>query len=135
MYADVIVLFSTAQLNYVIAPGLYIISSDMVLKVGKVDGYNNTIIIATEDMKPGLFNVNNAILSHNKAPPLGGKPDNVNRVGKSTNPAKHQASIANKASNDDSNHSKTSKAHEDNKTSFAIGFSLVVVLVVVYSKR
>jgi hypothetical protein len=79
-----------------------------VVELGKIDGYNNKIIIATEDMKPGLLNVNNAILSH-KAPPLGGKPDKVNRVGKGTNPAKHKASIA----NNDSNHSKTSKAHED----------------------
>jgi hypothetical protein len=132
----------------------------MVLKLGTIDGYNNKLIIATEDIKPGLFNVNNAILSH-KASPLSGKPDKVNRVGKSTNPAKHQFSIAHRVSNEpdnvnwvgkgtnpakhevsiahsvsnDSSFNETSMAHENNKRRLAIGFGLVIGLGVVYFKR
>jgi hypothetical protein len=47
------------KLDYIIAPGLYIIGSDMILKVGTIENYNNNILIATENMKPGKNNINN----------------------------------------------------------------------------
>ena len=44
---------TNSRIDYVIAFGLYMISSDMVLKVGTLEGYNNSIIIATEGMALG----------------------------------------------------------------------------------
>ena len=54
------------RLDYVIAPGLYIISFDMILKVGNNDNYNN-ILIATNTMKPGKNDINSLV---HKSPPL-----------------------------------------------------------------
>ena len=47
-----------SRLDYVIAPGLYMIPTDMVLKIGSIVGYNNNILIADENMKFGLNVVN-----------------------------------------------------------------------------
>ena len=47
------------RLNYVIGPGLYIIPSDMILKMGTIENYNNNIVIATVSMKPGANEINN----------------------------------------------------------------------------
>lgn len=55
------------RLDYVIAPGLYIISSDMVLKVGSIVNYNNNILIATGNLKPGKNDINGKVI---KSPPL-----------------------------------------------------------------
>ena len=44
---------TNSRIDYVIAFGLYMISSDMVLKVGTLEGYNNSIIIATKGMLLG----------------------------------------------------------------------------------
>ena len=41
------------RLDYVIGSGLYIIPSDMILKVGTIENYNNNILIANENMNPG----------------------------------------------------------------------------------
>jgi hypothetical protein len=46
------------QLYFVIDSGLYIISSDMILKVDTIENYNNNILVATENMKPGKNNIN-----------------------------------------------------------------------------
>ena len=55
------------RLDYVVATGLYIISSDMILKVGNIDNYNNNILIATKTMKPGKNDINSLVY---KSPPL-----------------------------------------------------------------
>ena len=55
------------QLDYVIAPGLYIIPSDMILKIKTIYNYNNNILIATKNMKPGKNNIN---FTKQKLPPL-----------------------------------------------------------------
>ena len=55
------------RLDYVIAPGLYIISSNMILEIGKIEHYNNNILIAKPNMKPGKNDINDKI---HKSPPL-----------------------------------------------------------------
>jgi hypothetical protein len=55
------------KLDYIIAPGLYIIGSDMILKVGSIENYNNNILIPTDNMKPGKNNIND---KKNKTPAL-----------------------------------------------------------------
>jgi hypothetical protein len=42
---------TNSRIDYVVAVGLYMISSDLVLKVGKLVGYNNNIVVATSEMK------------------------------------------------------------------------------------
>ena len=41
-------------LNYVIKPGLYLIPSDMNLRIGTHDGYNNNLLTANDDMQTGV---------------------------------------------------------------------------------
>jgi hypothetical protein len=44
---------TNSRIDYVVAQGLYMIPSDLVLKVGTVSGYNNNIIVAATNMKLG----------------------------------------------------------------------------------
>lgn len=44
---------TNSRIDYVVAIGMYMIPSDLVLKVGTLVGYNNNIVIATTDMKIG----------------------------------------------------------------------------------
>ncbi|WP_375664446.1 hypothetical protein, partial [Bartonella sp. CL50QHWL] len=61
------------RLDFVIGPGLYIIGSNMVLEIGKIDNYNNNILIAPAGSKPGKNNIND---KKTKSPPNmeGSKP-------------------------------------------------------------
>jgi hypothetical protein len=51
------------RLDFVIASGLYTIGSNMIFKIGTIENYNNNIIIASENMKPGKNNINIKIFS------------------------------------------------------------------------
>ena len=54
--------YAKSSLNFVIAPGIYLMPSDMELRVGVHEGYNNNIQIATTDLSPGLnLNLNSTI--------------------------------------------------------------------------
>jgi hypothetical protein len=44
---------TNSRIDYVVAQGLYMIPSDLVLKVGTLVGYNNNIVIASTNMKLG----------------------------------------------------------------------------------
>ena len=44
---------TNSRIDYAIAYDLYMIPSDLVLKVGTLEGYNNNIVIAAESMKIG----------------------------------------------------------------------------------
>jgi len=44
---------TNSRIDYVVAQGLYLIPSDLVLKVGTVSGYNNNIVVASTNMKLG----------------------------------------------------------------------------------
>ena len=44
---------TNSRIDYVVAQGLYMIPSDLVLKVGTVVGYNNNIVVASANMKLG----------------------------------------------------------------------------------
>jgi hypothetical protein len=49
---------TNSRIVYVIAFGLYMIPSDLVLKAGTLVGYNNYIVIATAQIKIGQNEVN-----------------------------------------------------------------------------
>ena len=60
------------RLDYVIAPGLYIMGSDMVLKIGIIENYNNNIEVASGKMKPGKNDIND--LKNTPHPLMKGAP-------------------------------------------------------------
>ena len=47
-----------ARLDYAVAPGCWLMPSSLVINTGAMVGYNNRLQRATEDMKPGVNNVN-----------------------------------------------------------------------------
>jgi len=51
-YQDAITM-TNSRIDYVVAIGLYMIPSDIVLKVGVLVGYNNNIVITSDSMKIG----------------------------------------------------------------------------------
>jgi hypothetical protein len=65
-YEDVIAR-TRSRLNYAIAPDLYRIPADMVLKVGTVQGYNNNITVATRAM---VFGINGGVNSERPQPKM-----------------------------------------------------------------
>ena len=68
------------RLNYAMGANLYMIPSDLVLKMGIVEGYNNNITIATATMKFGVNDVNSVKITSKKLPPLSGISDKVKRT-------------------------------------------------------
>ena len=53
---------SYSKLDFAIGSGLYMIPSDLVMKMGNLDSYNNNILIATDDMDFGINNIKNSLL-------------------------------------------------------------------------
>ena len=58
---------SRAKLDFALAPGLWLLPSDLEINLTRKVGYNNFLRKATEDMKLGVNNVNSIILSKVKA--------------------------------------------------------------------
>ena len=57
-------------LNFVLAPGLCLIPSDLVLNVGDVMNYNNDLKVATNYMKFGVNDINNVTKPKSKPLPI-----------------------------------------------------------------
>ena len=55
--------YASSKVDYVFGIGLYMAPSDMKLKVGRVVGYNNEIVIASEGQKLGLNKSINVVAS------------------------------------------------------------------------
>ena len=60
---------SHSKLDFAIGSGLYMMPSDLVMKIGSLDDYNNNILIASDNMDFGINNINNKLL------PVLGIPD------------------------------------------------------------
>jgi hypothetical protein len=115
------------RLDYAIGPSLYMIPSDLILKMGKVEGYNNNIKIATTTMKFGVNEVNSDKITSKKLPPLSEISDKVNRINKTPS--------SNKEKQGAPQPQVVSTSHEDNKAMLALGLGTVVGLGVFYFKR
>ena len=63
---------SHSKLDFAIGSGLYMIPSDLVMKIGNLNNCNNNILIATDNMDFGINNINNKLL----LPPIP-KPDDL----------------------------------------------------------
>ena len=59
--------YARSQLNFVVGEGLYLLPSDMNLRIGTYVGYNNNILIATSDSSLGS---NRAINSESQPPSI-----------------------------------------------------------------
>jgi hypothetical protein len=53
---------SHSKLDFAVGSGLYMIPSDLVMKIGSVENYNNNILTATDNMDFGVNNINNKLL-------------------------------------------------------------------------
>ena len=123
-----------SQLDYAIGPNLYLIPSNMILNVGSVARYNNSIQIASDQLK---FGVNDDINQPRppKAVPVV-SPTKINRMPKKrvphlmltpkSAPESHPV-LALKGVPEDS-------SHTENKVYLALGLGAVVGLGVAYFK-
>ena len=53
---------SHSKLDFAIGSGLYMIPFDLVMKICNLINYNNNILIATDNMDFGIYNINNKLL-------------------------------------------------------------------------
>ena len=53
---------SHSKLDFAIGSGLYMIPSDLVMKIGNLDNYNNNILIATDNKDFGINDINDKLL-------------------------------------------------------------------------
>ena len=65
LYQDVLQ-YARSEVNFSFGTGLYMAPGDMLLRVGDVAGYNNLIVIATDEQSLGL---NSGLNRHDAAPP------------------------------------------------------------------
>ena len=68
-----------SKLVYAIGPNLYLLPSDMILKMGSIENFNNNIKVATNDMSFGVNDINQEKHLSGKLIMEGGKPI-INRV-------------------------------------------------------
>jgi len=63
---------SHSKLDFAIGSGLYMIPSDLVMKIGSIENYNNYILVATDNMSFGVNNINNKqlIQTYDDAPAI-----------------------------------------------------------------
>jgi len=61
---------SHSKLDFAIGSGLYMMPSDLVMKIGSLENYNNNIRIATDEMDFGVNNINSEQLSLMSKPDL-----------------------------------------------------------------
>jgi hypothetical protein len=59
--------YARSKLDYVVGGSLYMVPSDMNLRVGTIVGYNNKIVVATDDMGLGT----NDRVNNDKLSPMG----------------------------------------------------------------
>jgi hypothetical protein len=130
-----------SRLNYAIAPDLYMIPADMVLKVGIVQGYNNNITVATREMVFGINDEVNSMRQQPKmVPVLVGKPPTIKRAVDSPAPpvAKHHMMSAPPVAK---HHmmpappTKPVQSHSDNKIYLVLSLGALVGLSVTYFKN
>ncbi len=121
------------RLNYAMAPNLYMIPSDLVLKMGIKQGYNNNITVATADMKFGMNEVNGNKIITNKSPALSASPSKVNRLSLST-PAPPKMPLPMPQPTPPKVPLPTA-AHENNKVYLTVGLVVVFGVAVIYFKQ
>jgi len=126
-YQDVLE-YARGKLDFMLGKQLYMCPSDMYLVVGRIQGYNNEIQVATTDMLPGT----NQSLNTEKLPSTG-RPSIVTRShGMGMNTDTEYQSIDLTPEGQPQTSSSTMEAnHEDNKTfltAAAIGVGIVYCL-------
>jgi hypothetical protein len=124
-----IIATTRSRLNYVIAPDLYMMPADIVLKMGTVRGYKNNITVATRAMVFGInYGVNSERPQPKMAPALAGKPSTIKRAVDSSVPpvTKYHMTPAPPPP------TKPFQSHSDNKIYIVITLGSLVGLSVTY---
>ena len=100
--------YARSKVDYAYGLGLYMSPSDMVLQIGTIVGYNNKIVIATENQTLGFNNdVNVKPVAQTLSEPVKPEPEQ-------------------KYEND---------THEDNKTAIIVGSIVVGIGVLIIYER
>ena len=112
---------SRAKLDFALAPGLWLLPSDLEINLTRKDGYNNFLQKATEDMKLGVNNVNLLTATSSSLPagdiPTSGSLPAGDTTPSPTTPTKDQ--IKRKTDQKPST-STTAEAHQDTLATIAI---------------
>ena len=113
---------SRAKLDFALAPGLWLLLSDLEINLTRKVGYNNFLQKATEDMKLGVNNVN--LLTAKRLRPLEtpswgsrGRSPRVDTTPSPTTPTKDQI---NRKTDQKPPTSRTAEAHQDTLAAIAI---------------
>ena len=117
-YQDVL-RYAGSQVDFVFGIGLYMAPSDMLLRIGQVEGYNNEIVIAKSHLTLG----ENAGVNVSDAPPNAANHTGETGLVASSVPTVAERSHGVETSSDSTTSSTTSsaKTHESDKTALVVG--------------
>ena len=130
--------YARSKVDFVIGHGLYMLPSNMEIEVGVVNGYNNLIQIATEDMQLGF----NASVNESGGLPSEitrevSKPDaedfetpsvTPSKPVKQPNPVVTPSRLAERPNPETTETSKVPLTHDERKLSLILGVAAVVFL-------
>ena len=127
--------YARSKINYVYGYGLYMSPSDMELQVGTIVGYNNLIIIATENQKLGFneeINIKHVDLIHNETTEgtLTRKSLPEPKREKVTTKKEEKDGVVNEKDHSEKDHSEKDK-HEELKL-IIIGGSIVIGITALF---
>ena len=113
--------YAGSSVDYVFGYDLYMSPSDMMLKIGDISGYNNEIVIATNNLSLGQNKVNESV----EAPQTHGSFSD-NKIAPNNPIPLQEVHPRRKAT-------KSTKEHEANKTALVVGgIGVGVIAIAVY---
>ena len=117
--------YARSKVDYTYGLGLYMSPSDMILQIGTIAGYNNKIVIATENQTLGFNSDVNVkpVAPATQPATIQGTPTKKSLP----EPVKHQETKT-KKSLQEPVEKKEAIQHEDNKTALMVG-SIVIGIV------
>ena len=131
------------RLNFAIGPSLYLIPSDMILKINSIEGYNNNIMVASDDMSFGINDINNKTMN-TFVPPMNNEDSKINRPNNRPDNKIHQE-VESKQKPDKTKPGKPFEAptlpslpisvHHENTLFTSLGIGTIIGLLIYYYKR
>ena len=113
--------YARSEVNYSFGKGLYMAPSDMLLRIGKIAGYNNLIIIATDAQSLGLnSDLNKDIIPPDAANDTGEK-GLVIPIGADSEATTSQTAAKPTPATTTAAEKADHEAHEDEKTALIVG--------------
>ena len=116
--------YAKSKVDFVFGIGLYMTPSNLEMQIGIIEGYNNNIIIATDDQVLGVNPDANLVKLKKTVPKLEGTPTPKSiPEPKEEKPKLPEQKIAD---------IKDAQDHEDTKTAMIVGFVAVGILGVIF---